>query len=327
MRSIRGAPSGRNRAVRRGCQRPSSWRSASSSVAWRNVKPVARSRAGSTRALASNSSSAIWPRRSRAATAGSGRSAGRPSTRPSVRASSRLVTGSGATAFTGPTRVSVVSAWWIARTRSSSAIQLTHWAPPLTGAAAAAQRHADPEPHDADPGVRGGLGGGLPLAADLGEKARARRALLAEELRAAVAVVADGGGGDEDARRALEPGEGSRQAPRRVHAARADPALLRLGPAAARDALARKVHERVHAGEGRRFERAGFGVPARDGLSRRGRPPRAADETQDAVAGGRERRDERRADEPARTRDGDRRRPRGPCHVAPIMRPGWCASF
>src|SRR5439155_68463 len=75
------------------------------------------------------------------------------------------------------------------------------------GAAAAAQRHADPEPHDADPGVRGGLGGGLPLAADLGEKARARRALLAEELRAAVAVVADGGGGDEDARRALEPGE------------------------------------------------------------------------------------------------------------------------
>src|SRR2546422_9576339 len=60
------------------------------------------------------------------------------------------------------------------------------------GAAPAAQHHADPEPHDADPGARGGVGRGLPFAADLGEKARARRAVLAEDLRAAVAVVTDG---------------------------------------------------------------------------------------------------------------------------------------
>jgi len=60
------------------------------------------------------------------------------------------------------------------------------------GAAPAAHHHADPEPHDADPGARGGVGRGLPFAADLGEKARARRAVLAEDLRAAVAVVTDG---------------------------------------------------------------------------------------------------------------------------------------
>src|SRR5436309_3452791 len=116
-----------------GLGRPSSWRNASSSLAWRNVKPEARSRAGSTRALARRSSSAIWPKSRRAATAGSGRSAGRRRTRPSVRASSRLVTGSGATAFTGPARDSVANAWRIAPTRSSIAIQLTHWAPRPTG--------------------------------------------------------------------------------------------------------------------------------------------------------------------------------------------------
>src|SRR5256885_15316817 len=117
------------------------------------------------------------------------------------------------------------------------------------------------------------------------------------------------------------PREPSRQAPRAAAAARPDPALLRLRPAAARHALARQVHDRVRAGERRRLERAGFGVPAREALPRHGRRPRAADDTHDAVAGGRETRDERRADEPARAGDGDRPRPRGPCHVAPIMIP------
>src|SRR5438309_358133 len=126
-------PTERRQVGRVRCGRPSSWRNASSSLAWRNVKPVARSRAGSTRALARRSSSAIWPKRRRAATAGSGRSAGRRRTRPSVRASSRLVTGSGATAFTGPARDSVASAWRIAPTRSAIAIPLTHWTPLPTG--------------------------------------------------------------------------------------------------------------------------------------------------------------------------------------------------
>src|SRR5438128_966458 len=46
---------------------------------------------------------------------------------------SALVTGAGATAFTGPRRASVASAWRIAPTTSSRAIQLIHCAPlPMT---------------------------------------------------------------------------------------------------------------------------------------------------------------------------------------------------
>jgi hypothetical protein len=67
-------------------------------------------RAGSTRRLAGRSSSPIRPKSSRTANAGTGKMVGRCRTRPRVLVNSALLTGLGATAFTGPRRESVVSA-------------------------------------------------------------------------------------------------------------------------------------------------------------------------------------------------------------------------
>jgi hypothetical protein len=223
--------------------------------------------------------------------------------------------------LTGPARASVASAWRIAPVRSSSEIQLHHWRPEPTGpprpqrkggrsAGRARQDHADPEGHDAHAAARGGLGGHFPLAAHVGEEARAGRALLAQDLVAAVAVVAGRGGGHEHARRAGELRERLGEEARRARAARADAPLLLRCPPPARDALAREVHDGIQADEAGRVDRARDRVPADGALARGERRGRRAHEADDPVAGAREARQQRRADETrgARDRDGHRHR-------------------
>ena len=69
----------------------------------------------------------------------------------------------------------------------------------------------DAEAHmeDADAGIDGWLRGGFPLAASIGEKALAGERGFVEELLAAIAVDAGGGGDEERLRRMAEGGEGS----------------------------------------------------------------------------------------------------------------------
>jgi hypothetical protein len=62
----------------------------------------------------------------------------------------------------------------------------------LEQSAVRAQHEPEAGVHDAGAGRGRRLGGRLPLAADVGEKPRAGRARLVEDLVAAVAVVADG---------------------------------------------------------------------------------------------------------------------------------------
>ena len=114
---------------------------------------------------------------------------------------------------------------------------------------------------------------GLPVDAQLGEEARAGRRRLVEELLAAVAVVADRRGADEDAR-ALRLGEprarAADQAARRIDAARVDALAARGGRQPAEDRLAGEVDDGARPRERRLGDVEA--VPA----DRLGRPGRAA---------------------------------------------------
>ena len=83
-------------------------------------------RTGMARWLASSTSSARSPNASRSAKAGALMTVGRPSTSPSVRANSAFVTGSGATALSGPLTPSPAIACRMRPTSSSMWIQGSH---------------------------------------------------------------------------------------------------------------------------------------------------------------------------------------------------------
>ena len=140
---------------------------------------------------------------------------------------SALVTGVGPVRLTGPTTLSCSSACRIPPTSSSSEIHGMYWVPgpsrpprknlnsglstpssPPAGASTSPVRRL----HHPAPRVDGLLGGGLPVAAHLGEEPGARRRALVGDAVAGVAVVADRRRRQEGrARRARRP---RRRAPR-----------------------------------------------------------------------------------------------------------------
>ena len=96
----------------------------------------------------------------------------------------------------------------------------------------------------------------FPRDADLGEEVVAGRALLGEDLVAAVAVVPDRRRRHEHLRLALPARDRAREHRGAAHAAVADALLLLVGPALLADALAREVHDRVDT-----FERGRVDAP------------------------------------------------------------------
>ena len=94
----------------------------------RNWKPARRAACGITRCPPSSICD-ISPNRILSANAGTGKMAGRCNTTASSRVKAALVTGFGATAFTGPLRAASVIANSIKETRSSKAIQDIHCSP------------------------------------------------------------------------------------------------------------------------------------------------------------------------------------------------------
>lgn len=155
--------------------------------------------------------------------------------------------------------------------------------------------HADAEVDDANPGGAGGLGGGFPVARDLGEEAAADAGGFGEFLLAAVAVDTDAGGDDEDFGGLWAGGDGVGDEAGAVDAAGADAIAFAFGPASESDGFAGEVDHGVESVEGALGDLAAFGpgagVPedfAGGGVS--------ADKADDIVPGGGEDGAERGAD-------------------------------
>ena len=128
---------------------------------------------------------------------------------------------------------------------------------------AGAENDAEAEMEDADAGVDGGLGGGLPLLAEIGEKAGAERRGFVDELVAAIAVDADGRGNKEHSGRMAEAGEGGGEGAGGVDAALGDFALVVGGPAMGGEICAGEMDGGSEAFEalGVRNRRCGGGIP------------------------------------------------------------------
>src|SRR5262249_27801219 len=94
-----------------------------------NEYPAVLSTTGFTRALASNNASAISPNARRTPKAGIGKNVGRESAYPSVLVNSALVTGFGATKFTGPETYGLPKTILNDPRTASKAIQLIHGFP------------------------------------------------------------------------------------------------------------------------------------------------------------------------------------------------------
>ena len=140
---------------------------------------------------------------------------------------------------------------------------------------------------------------GLPVLAEPGEEAVARRRRLVDDAVAGVAVVADRARVDQHRHTRLD--DGARQ-----HLGRADPAvaqalLERARPALVADADAAQVDDGVRAAQRARVELAGVRIPEHLVGVRRC----ASDDPQHPVVGGPQRRRQRRADQPGGTRDRD----------------------
>src|SRR3954462_2573650 len=107
-----------------------------------------------------------------------------------------------------------------------------------------AEQDAEPRVAGANPARRGGSRGLRPRAVDAGQEVLPRRTGLVQLPVAAVAVVADRRGADEDARGVGQPGEGAGEESRSLHSALHDGALVGSGPPLG-DSLAGKVDDGV----------------------------------------------------------------------------------
>ena len=134
------------------------------------------------------------------------------------------------------------------------------------------ERHSQPHNGYAHTRVRGRQGRRLPFRGRLRNEVRARRLVLAERLRTAVAVVAHGGSAHEAARRRTCLRQGVRQQRGAPCAAVSYPGLLLFVPAPVGDVLAREMDHAVDPLERSVVDIARLGVPARLPLSRRRLP-------------------------------------------------------
>ena len=155
--------------------------------------------------------------------------------------------------------------------------------------------HADP-----DPGVFRGSHRGFPRDTDVREEVVARGRLLGEHLVAAVAVVADGGTGDEHGRRAIELGERARQQIGSVRAALEDLPLAFGRPLLVADARTGEVDDPVETFETGRVDRPSDRIPCDLARTRLG-----PHDAHDPVALRLERGAQCGADQTARPGDGD----------------------
>ena len=97
--------------------------------------------------------------------------------------------------------------------------------------AAGTENYAESKVEDSDAGVDGGLGGSFPMLAQFGEKAGAEGRGLVDELVAAIAVDAGGGGYQESLWWVAEAGKGGGEGGGGEDAALGDLALVVGGPA------------------------------------------------------------------------------------------------
>ena len=124
-----------------------------------------------------------------------------------------------------------------------------------------AQDEPGPKIDDPDVLLRCDVCSSLPLSADVSQKARTRRALFGENLVAAIAIISDGRGADQNARPLGQRSQCLAQEPRPSHAAFSDARFLVRRPTRSRNVLACKMHDRVEPFEQARIEAIEIGVP------------------------------------------------------------------
>ena len=120
-----------------------------------------------------------------------------------------------------------------------------------------------------DPALARRARGGLPGLAQLRQKALTWLALLIQPLVAAVAVVADRGGGDQQFGRLARACQHLTQQPRAALPALQQHTLARLAPAALGDVRPGQMDDGVHVLQCRRLELAALGVPGDLGVASR----------------------------------------------------------
>ena len=148
---------------------------------------------------------------------------------------------------------------------------------PPEHAAAGAEDEAAAQVNDADPGVAGGRGGGLPVGHHPGQEGLARGRVLGDRGAAGIAVPADRGGDDERRGPGRQTHQGGGERPGREHPAGPDLRLVGGGPAVVADPGASQVNARGHAGQDRVARVGGVRIPA-DLVGGARRPPDQADD-------------------------------------------------
>ena len=149
-----------------------------------------------------------------------------------------------------------------------------------------AEYNAGAEVDDTDSHLPRGFCCRLPRAANFGQKARTGEALFVQDFVAAIAVVSNGGGADQDLRGRGQRRERLGQDPSPLGSADSDPGFLLGRPPASGNVLSRQTSG---------LDCATLRVPV-DLPRLRVHPHKP----RDAVTSSREKRDQRRADEPAR---------------------------
>ena len=132
---------------------------------------------------------------------------------------------------------------------------------PAPGAALAGDDQTGAGEDRPDARLLGGRRRLLPLHADGRQETLAGRRALVDGAVAGVAVVADGGAGQQDLRRGVQGGDGLGDGGRAQHPAVADLLLVRVGPAVVPDPGAREVDDGVAAGQARRVDVLALRVP------------------------------------------------------------------
>ena len=169
------------------------------------------------------------------------------------------------------------------------------------GSAGRTEDDAGPQAEDANAGIGGRRRGGLPLAADFGQKSFAGATGFVELFVASIAIETDGRSADPNERPRIERSQRAREQRGAFDAAVENPLLLSPRPAAGGDPFACQVDHRLAAGQPLDIDLAGGRIPrnvVRRWWAR-------AYQSVDLVPTGGEKRGQSRTDQSRRTRDGN----------------------
>ena len=136
------------------------------------------------------------------------------------------------------------------------------WKHALERAAVCGQNDAKAQRNRTDARFLGLQDFGFPVAANLRQEILARCGRFREDFVATTAIKADRGGGNENARLALQFLQAGDKMMRGVDAAAAKNLLARWGPAAFGDGSAGKMNNGIGPFHGREVNRAGWRLPA-----------------------------------------------------------------